>query len=117
MAMTRAEHKAEAERLMAHVEQHSQRLSELIKQGGAMRADIDTVGNAIATVVQLVQTHIAAAAIPDWNELAVPDKANQCAQVREILTGRWDLDQTDGWDEFGKETLDEIMEVFYGHTG
>ncbi len=44
-------------------------------------------------------------------------KQEQREKIEAILADRWSLDQEDGWDEFGKETLDEIMEVFYGHAG
>lgn len=41
-------------------------------------------------------------------------KAAQRSKVEDILTDRWSLDQEDDWDEFGPDTLDDIMEVFYG---
>lgn len=34
-------------------------------------------------------------------------------KVRAILIDRWSLDEYDGWDEFGEETLDEI-DAAYG---
>lgn len=41
-------------------------------------------------------------------------KSEQRSKIKEILFDRWSLDQEDGWEEFGEETMDDIMEVFYG---
>ena len=40
-----------------------------------------------------------------------PDE--QRSAIKAILFDRWSLDQQDGWGEFGEETLDDIMAVFY----
>lgn len=33
-------------------------------------------------------------------------------QVTEILADRWSLDEQDGWDDFGEETIDDIEKVY-----
>lgn len=34
------------------------------------------------------------------------------AKVESILADRWSLDQEDGWEEFGPDTLDDIERVY-----
>lgn len=38
-------------------------------------------------------------------------------KVRAILIDRWSLDECDGWDEFGEETLDDIDAAYDESAG
>lgn len=45
--------------------------------------------------------------------MATPDEIKRARKkVKAILVDRWSLDQEDGWDEFGEETLDDIEAAF-----